>query len=288
MTASKVADDIVIGESLAGFSAALLLAESGRRVVLIPDHRDTDALADFPRIRASSLHPSATGAAFVEEMNERLARLGVERPTNCHVDQIDVERNGNTVVVCAEQRWSCQGVVFAPNGTEPGVATTIPFHGRGVSYSAATDAPLIGKRPMAVYGDAPRAIEHAWIAMRFASEVVVLLKDPIAGIDPVLLRELQSSPSVAFAEQVDLLALHPTSDGMLGAIDIRTLAGVQRIDVAALFIAQHLAVIPPPGNLAPEAVVFAGLAAGVAYWDHAQLVNDGARAALRLRSLRSS
>jgi thioredoxin reductase len=153
-----------------------------------------------------------------------------------------VERiySGERVMVeCGDRAWSCSGVVFAPNGTEPGIDVdgSAPLHGFGVSYSAADDAPFYRSRRVAVYGDAPRVIEHAWIAARYASDIVVLLKGAFAETQVELLRELQH-------------------------------------------------VVPATGVVHGEApgqgIVFAGLAAGVAYWDHPELVTDGARAARTL------
>lgn len=51
-------DYAVIGHSLAGISAALALAKSGDRVVLLDFHRDTDTVAESPRIQPTSLGPA--------------------------------------------------------------------------------------------------------------------------------------------------------------------------------------------------------------------------------------
>jgi thioredoxin reductase len=277
-------DYAVIGHSLAGISAALTLAKAGDRVVVLDFHRDTDAIAELPHIQPTSLGPSVSGMAFESAMQNLLAREGVERQTDCFIESVHSDEN--VIVECDDRRWSCRGVVFAPNGTEPGIDIegSSALQGFGVSYSASDDAPFFLSRRVAVYGDAPRVIEHAWIAARYASEVVVLMKDDFAENQMQLVHDLRSSSAVTFDNRVALRSLHAGSDGLLTAIEIEGASGRRSIDVSALFVAQHL--VPRSDVVrseAPsEAIAFAGLVAGINYWEHAELVNDGARAARTL------
>ncbi|HEX9983553.1 MAG TPA: FAD-dependent oxidoreductase [Thermoanaerobaculia bacterium] len=163
----------VIGHSLAGISAALTLAKAGEHVTLLDFHRHTDTLAELPRIQSTLLGASGSGVTFERAMQELLEQATVERQTDCFIER--VYSDGNVIVEGHDRRWSCRGVVFAPNGTEPGIDIegSSALQGFGVSYSASGDAPFFLARRVAVYGDAPRVIEHAWIAAQYASEVVV-------------------------------------------------------------------------------------------------------------------
>jgi len=282
---TEEAEYVVIGESFAGISAALSLA-SRDRVVLLDFHRDTDAIVDLPRVQSTSLHRTTTGVAFEEVVNSRLKRAGIERQTSCYITSVKSARN--VIVECTEQRWSCKGVVFAPNGTEPGLGASSSLHGFGVSYSAGSDASFYRGRRVAVYGDAPRAIEHAWIAAQYASEVLVLLKGSIAQGDAELINDLRSSSAVTFNMGVIVHALRAGDDGTLSSIDIETPTARRAIDVDALFVAQHL--VPATDVIRGECadgIVLAGLAAGIDYWNHPALVNDGVRAAHTLLAVRS-
>jgi thioredoxin reductase len=278
---AELADYLVVGESLAGFSAALLLAESRDRVALINFHRDTDAVADLPRIQTTSLNAPTSGASFATAMNVSLGRSGVIRPTNCYVTNVHSDRR-DVIVECTEQRWSCKGVVFAPNGTEPGIEITTPLHGFGVSYSAASDAPFYAGRRVAVYGDVPRVIEHAWTAARYASEVLVLLKGPTEDGDVNLLNDLRLSSAVTLEREVTLRALHTGVDGTLAAIDIESPTGHRALEIAALFVAQHVVPTNVVRGEFTDGIALAGLAYGINYWNHAKLADDGARAARTL------
>jgi thioredoxin reductase len=176
--------------------------------------------------------------------------------------------------------------VFAPNGTEPGIDIegSSTLQGFGVSYSAAADAPFYISRRVALYGDAPRVVEHAWIAAQYASEVVVLMKDGVSESQAELVGDLRSSWTVAFEHRVVLRSLQAGNDGLLTGIEFDGASGRRSLDVSALFVAQH--VVPMTdvvrGERPGESIAFAGLAAGVNYWQHAELVNDGARAARTL------
>jgi thioredoxin reductase len=269
----------VIGESLAGLAAALTLAEAQEDVVLLDFDRDTDSLIELPRVRATALGPLMNGIAFEETMRERLKQAGVRRETNSHITAIHGDRR--TTVECSDGRWSCKGVIFAPNGTEPGLEGSSALHGFGVSYSAAADAPFFASRRVAVYGDPPRLTEHAWTAARHASEVVVLSKTVKHQDDVELRDDLRSSSAVTFAEGVELKALRADDSGMLSSIEIDVSGVRQSLNVAALFVAQHVIpvtdVIRSGGQT--HGIAFAGLTAGIKYWEHAALVDDGARAA---------
>lgn len=280
-------DYAVIGHSLAGISAALTLAKTGEHVALLDFHRDTDTLAELPRIQPTLLGAAASGVAFERAMQEVLEQANVERQTDCFIERVYSDEL--VIVECGDRRWSCRGVVFAPNGTEPGIDIegTSALQGFGVSYSASDDAPFFLSRRVAVFGDAPRVIEHAWIAAQYASEVVVLMKDDFAENQMQLVHDLRSSPAVTFENRVALRSLLAGYDGLLTAIEIEGARGRQSIDVSALFVAQH--VLPTTdvirGEVPSETIAFAGLAAGINYWEHAELVNDGERAARTLLTI---
>jgi len=278
---TELVDYLVVGESLAGFSAALQLAESRDRVALVSFHRDTDAIGDLPRIQTTALNTPITGAAFANAMNSSLGRSGVIRPTNSYITSV-LPQPGSVIVECTDQRWACKGVVYAPNGTEPGIEITTPLHGFGVSYSASSDAPFYAGSRVAVYGDAPRVIEHAWIAARYASEVLVLLKGSTEDGDVNLLNDLRTSSAVTFERGVTLHALHAGGDGILAAIDIESPRGRRSIEIAALFVAQHVVTTNVILGEFTGGLALAGLASGINYWNHAKLVDDGVRAARTL------
>ena len=153
-------DLAVIGESLAGYAAALHLAQAGRHVVLLNFHRDTDWVDDLPFVQHTALGPRTRGLDFVRSVNERLQLAGVTRAESMYVTSIDCKEA--VIVASTDSVLSAKGVVYAPNGTEPGVDWTVPFQGFGVSYSASHDAYFYKRRTVAVWGDSPRVFDHAY------------------------------------------------------------------------------------------------------------------------------
>jgi thioredoxin reductase len=212
-----------------------------------------------------------------------LRTAGIEYRSDYQVTTIDSEA---TLKLSGHSgRWSSGGIVFAPSGTEPGlnIEGGTELHGFGISYSASADAPFFASRRVGVYGDAPRAIEHALVAARFAEEVVLLLKGVLTPTPPALIALLGASSKVSVFERVTLQGLR-ASGGFLAGVRVDTPAGAIDTDLSALFVAQHL---EPSMDVMLDGsdssnVVFAGMAAGVPYWKHAALVENGARAAERL------
>jgi thioredoxin reductase len=279
---TETIDHVVVGFSLAGIKAALRLTDARHSVALLDFDGDTDAIVDLPRVQETSLAPRAGGAEWYRSINTRLADARVKVVTFCHVKSIHHGRNAR--VDCEDRRWSCKSVVFAPNGTEPGLERSGSLHGFGVSYSAAADGPFFRSKRVAVYGDSPRVIEHAWVAAQYASEVIVLMKGSETSGVADLLNDMRSARGITFESAAVLHSLRAGDDGMLRTIDIETATGRRSIEVSALFVAQHL--LPMlrvvRGEVETDGIVFAGLAAGVEYWEHAELVNDGERAARML------
>jgi len=276
----------VIGFSMAGVASALALAESSNGVVLFDFHGDTDTIMDVPRIQATPLAPRSSGLEFSESLNRILAAAGVRREMHSYIERIYSDRHA--IVEDSGRRWLCKGVVFAPNGTEPGLEGSSALHGFGVSYSATSDASFFIGQRAAVYGDAPRAIEHAWVAAQYASEVLVLIKDSLSESDEELLADLRSSPSVTFRETVEMRSLQVGEVGLLSAVNFESSGDCHSIDVSALFVAQHVVPILDVvrGGQETDDITFAGLAAGIKYWKHAALVKDGERAARTLLAVR--
>jgi thioredoxin reductase len=271
-------DYAVIGWSFAGVSAASTLAQSGNSVVIFDFDGDTDSIADHPRVQETAVSASTTGTLFEEMIELRLRQLGVSRPPVFHLRGVQV--SDSLVLTCGSGEWRCKGAIFAPNGSEPGLSVSgvDSLFGFGVSYSAADDGPYYRGTRVAVYGDSPRALEHAAITRRYASETTVLLKQSTDNADPAILTWLKADANVRFVNNVSLQSFRVAPDKTLSAIEVDSSDGRRLIDASALFVAQH--VVVPPGLLeASGEVVLAGLAAGVKYWRHADLVADGMRAA---------
>lgn len=281
------ADYFVIGMSLAGISAALTLSRSGKRVVLIDYDRDTDSIVDVPLFLDTPLGSSMTGLELDLLARNVLRDAGVEIRFDCHVTAIRVD--GRVIVECDRAHWESSGLIFAPNGTEPGltIERSVELQGFGVSFSAAADASFYPARPVAVYGDAPRVFEHAYMAARFAAPVLVLVKHAIDDGGSVLLQRLRSMPSIEIIDDVRLVSLRSNGKA-LSEIEFESRGGRASVAEDALFVAQDVEPDFKVLGRGSEAPILqrAGLAAGISYWRHDALVADGERAAKRLLALR--
>ena len=276
-------DVIVLGMSLAGLAAALRGSESGARVAILDYIPDTGNPLEIPFVGPNALSDvRMNGAEFVRLLLADIRKRGGAVDAAIFADSVSVQ--GEQVVVSfGQSSYTGAALIFAPNGSEPGDHAPVPVRlgGFGLSYSAGSDHISFRGSAVAVYGNSFRAVEQAWIAARVAAATHVLLRESAIDGDPNLLAELQHRDNVSFYTSAALTGVHTTVSGRLEAINAQTSGGAVTLSVAGLFIANHLVldktILPTESPEYP--IVPAGLAAGINYWKHAELIDDGRRAA---------
>jgi len=276
-------DAIVVGTGLAGLAAARRLSERGKSVILVDHVDDTADLLEMPLVGPTVFNREpTTGSELFRAALSDLQRAGVLYDQTLFVESVEQREDG--VVVHADTLTAeSNALIFAPNGTEPGNHPALPpqLAGFGLSYSAGSDAPFFRQARVAVYGQSFRAIEQAWIVSRVAAETHILLRDSVVNGNAALLADLRNTPNVTFYTSATVTGARSADDKRLQEIRADTASGPVTLPVVGIFIANDL--FPEDRVLQGTArrypIVPAGLAAGVAYWKHSELVLDGFRAA---------
>jgi len=274
----KTSDALVIGESLAGISAALEMARRGLVVSVIDHPFDTLSIRGTRTIGVNELLPTeSTGEQFASFAQKALLAAGVTVVRGGHAQRLLVGHERIFASFWDNNLLTAKVVVFAPNGTEPGVAENIGFErlsGFGASWDAWSDAFFYKGQPVCVIGSGARALDQALIASDKGANVTVLWEEKRISAE-----HRGVLGSIPVVEDVALLELLADSQGNLSTLRINV-AGVERsIAACALFSAHEPNVshfLLPASSL--SLVVRAGLVNGIAHSDHAGLVLDGIRA----------
>jgi thioredoxin reductase len=287
---------LVVGESVAGIAAALELAASGVSVCLISSV-DNAGLEDLFLIGPTPLNAEPMrGTNYAELAVEHLRQAHVEgwysggwfgMWTGLAVDALTgdlVFDDGGS-----EEQYRFQGVVYAPGGREIGLPEDIeiPVRWRGLSYSAWSDAACFRGKPVAVIGCGHRAFEQALIAAEFAATILVLCEGVAAGDLGLLAPAVISASHLSVWNNAQVVELRPNEEGILTSLVTRANGQKVQLDASGVFVA-HDAVVDWDLWGGRDAaldlqgcgkLVFAGIAAGVPYADHAALYASGIRAA---------
>lgn len=280
-------DYLVIGFSIAGVAAAERLSREAR--VAIADYAlDNASLEELLVVNPTgwSGRP-VSGEDFQREALQRLDVAGVRRllVTPASIEIAD----GVIVRDVAGRQIRCQGFVFAPNGSDPGLPRALNaerLFGHGVSFSGVADIAFAARRPVAVLGCGARAHQEVTRASRSVAKVYWLCSNTIESNTAARI-----APSVIEVfEGATLTALEEDYRGNLAGVRFDQDGQSSEIDVVALFVAQDLVTSWSLfGNEARARkvgekgrVAFAGIAMGLPYTDHIGLFESGVRAAERV------
>jgi thioredoxin reductase len=282
-------DTLVIGFSVAGVAGAERLAKSRHRVGYADYAFDSGSIDEtFVLGRTPWNDSQISGEEFKQIALDKL------RDSRAHsVEGVLLSDMAPGAAVSGFTGLADNGrvrfatLLFAPNGTEPGLEEGLGaerFFGRGISYSAAVDVPFFKGRRVAVLGAGPRAADDVVRAAKVAERVFWLRAANSAGRG---VSELETDSRVEVIEPATIRRLDGDESGGLRGMLVETDGGQRELEVASLFLAQDLQ--PSWKGLGGEGaarelmrkglMVAAGTAAGVRYWDHASLFASGVAAA---------
>ena len=281
----------VIGFSLAGIAAAERLAKTSS-VGILDYVVDTGSVDELLRGPLTVWAPQETdGVEFQVTATRHLEQMGVQRFSGFWPDEVESDDRGLSVVDSStNRRFRCRGLVFAPNGSEPGLPDSLKAEsliGYGITYCGLADIVFAKNEDVAVFGCGARSLQEVKRASRFCPRVYWICS---GHLDVSLRNEVRGEHRVEVLDHAQLVALTKDSSGLLRAIGIRRDDGDTEIPVKALVVAQDLL---PLWNLFGDMkaaldlvrrgrLVFAGIAAGVRYDDPTSLWASGEEAAVEL------
>lgn len=200
---SQPFDAIVIGEGIAGMSAAQRLARGGRRVAIFEGQvfgglvLNINALSPAPRDAGDTAPMS--GAEYGATLMQTNVELGVERVEEA-VERI--EPAGDAVAVTTGSGTYRAAAVIVATGARlrsldvPGEQD---FTGRGVSHCADCDGPMFAGQDVVVVGGGDSALQSALTLSEFCRRVDVVCRDASLGARASFVEEARSRPNIHVA-----------------------------------------------------------------------------------------
>jgi thioredoxin reductase (NADPH) len=167
-------DVIVIGEGVAGLTAAGELAKGGLRVATMEAQLFGGLIININELEPAPLGSSGGGAEFASSLVEAAANAGVE---SINEPVTGLEARGGTVTVKTDGgSRTARGVVIASGARikRLGIPGEAEFEGKGVSQCADCDGPMYQNETTVVVGGGDSALQEALVLAQYCKEVRVV------------------------------------------------------------------------------------------------------------------
>jgi len=164
-------DVIVIGEGVAGLTAANALARAGLRAATLEAQLFGGLIINVNELDPAPEGREVGGAEFASEMMQSNQELGV---TSIPEPVTGIEANGAMKrVVTAGGSYGARNVVIASGARlrKLGVPGEAEYEGRGVSQCADCDGPMYQDETVVVIGGGDSALQEAVVLSRYCGKV---------------------------------------------------------------------------------------------------------------------
>jgi len=201
-------DVIIVGGSVAAFSAALFAARRGLKVLVIGKDvagqaNFTDAIENYPGIE------EVGGFELVHSIRTQAEKFGVEF-LQAEVSRIkQADGAGAFVVTAFERQYKSESIILAFGKTprDLGIPGEQELKGRGVSYCATCDGPMMKNKTVAIAGIGDVAAEAGLICSKYAKKGFVLSKTDKLVAHPGLTKLLFKKSNVELVPFIQIQQL---------------------------------------------------------------------------------
>lgn len=226
-------DVIVIGEGIAGLSAAGALAKKGFSVATFEQQLFGGLVLNVNELDPAPPGGEAGGAAFAAEMTGANAEAGVtsiQEPVTALA-----AADGGYVVTTDSGSYRARQVIIASGArlkslNVPGEAE---FEGRGVSKCADCDGPMFQNETVAVIGGGDSALQEAQVLTHYASKVILVHRGAAFRAQQRFIDQVNANDKIekCFGTTVEAILGGQTVE----KIKVNTAAGSEEIAVAGVF-----------------------------------------------------
>lgn len=226
-------DVIIIGEGIAGLTAAGLLAQKGLSTASFEQQLFGGLVLNVNELDPAPAGGEAGGAAFASEMTGTNADAGVTSIPE-EVTALAAADGGFTVTTAANRYHARQVIVASGAKLKTlGVPGEAEFEGRGVSKCADCDGPMFQNETVAVIGGGDSALQEANVLSHYCGKVLLLHRGSAFRAQPRFVEQVKANPKIE-------VRFGSTVEAILGAqmvekIRIKTAAGSEELAVAGVF-----------------------------------------------------
>ncbi len=242
-------DVIVIGEGIAGLTAAGVLAKQGLSTATFESQLFGGLVINVNELEPAPSGGEAGGAAFAAEMTQANAVAGVTSMQE-PVTAVTAADGGYTVTTDGGSYRARQIIIASGAKLKTlGVPGEAEFEGRGVSKCADCDGPMFQNETVAVVGGGDSALQEAQVLSQYCGKVLLIHRGSAFRAQPHFVDQVKANPKIEphFGATVEAVI----GGTMVEKLRIRNAAGSAEIPCAGLFAYIGL---EPNANFLPAAV----------------------------------
>lgn len=188
----KVLSLAIIGGGPAGITAAIYARRANFNPVIFTDQIVCGKVAKTLLIENFPGFQTTTGPDLCKKLTEQVAHLKI-KVINQKVVNIDLDEQNLFVLQTDKEKFVFEKVVLASGTKERQlpVKGVERLAGRGVSYCSSCDGYFFKDQIIAVVGGGNSALEETKVLAKIGKKIIVLVREPKATADALLLEEVK-------------------------------------------------------------------------------------------------
>jgi thioredoxin reductase (NADPH) len=226
-------DVIVIGEGIAGLSAAGALAKQGLSTATFEQQLFGGLVINVNELDPAPPGGEAGGAAYAAEMTGANAEAGV---TSIQEEVTALAAlDGGYSVSTAAGIYRARKLIIASGAKLKtlGVPGEAEFEGRGVSKCADCDGPMFQNETVAVIGGGDSALQEALVLTHYCAKVLLIHRGAAFRAQPRFIAQVQGNARIEPRFNCTVEAI--LGGQMVEKIRIKSAAGSEEVAVAGVF-----------------------------------------------------
>jgi len=166
-----VYDCIVVGGGASGMSAALYLLRNNKKVLIIEKETFGGQIANSPKVENFPTIKAISGLDFADKLFDQISSIGVD----FELEDVESINKVNEIfnVKTNYNEYQARTVILA-NGVQHrlfGLPKEKEFIGKGISFCALCDGPMLKGKEAYIIGDANTALQYAIFLSDYCSKV---------------------------------------------------------------------------------------------------------------------
>lgn len=233
---TTIYDVAVIGAGPAGSTAALYASRAKLKTVVLDQGPQPGTFGAAAWI---ATYPGVTGVVSGQKLLERLRKHAQTYGTQFKkvaVTHVVLRRDPKQLVTRDGRTFFARAVILASGSA--GQAQMVPgeleYLGKGVSYCATCDGPLLKQEDALVYGSTEKAVDAALALARHTARVYIASPKPLLEIDEALRQRVQSIKPMTVLLGTRLKAIQGTS--RVKHVILLAGSGEKRLQVSHVFM----------------------------------------------------